>query len=126
VVHDAARPFATPELVRATLAALDDADGAIAAIPMDETLKRLTDDKIMETLDRTELWRAQTPQAFKTDVLRIAHERAVVDGLSATDDAALVEHYGGRVKIVQGSPDNLKLTFPSHFALAEAILGGRS
>jgi 2-C-methyl-D-erythritol 4-phosphate cytidylyltransferase len=124
VVHDGARPFADVELVRRVVAALSDADGAIAAMPSDETLKRVEGDMISGTVDRSHLWRAQTPQAFRTQVLREAHAKARAEGYVDTDDAALLERYGGTVRIVQGARSNIKLTYPEDFALAEAILRG--
>jgi 2-C-methyl-D-erythritol 4-phosphate cytidylyltransferase len=124
VVHDGARPFAGSELVTTVIAAVGDLDGAIAAMPADETLKRVEDLEIVGTVDRSDLWRAQTPQAFRTDVLRKAHEKARSEGYIATDDAALLERYGGTVCVVQGPRSNIKLTYPEDFALAEAILRG--
>jgi 2-C-methyl-D-erythritol 4-phosphate cytidylyltransferase len=125
VVHDAARPFASPELVTEVVAAVTEADGAIAAVPVDETIKRVEDSRVLETVDRAGLWRAQTPQAFATRVLRAAHERAESEGHLATDDAELVERYGGSIAIVEGSRDNLKITFPEDLELAEAIAESR-
>lgn len=125
VVHDAARPFASPELVARVIAALSHADGAIAAVPVDETVKRAANQHVLETVDRTALWRAQTPQAFVTAVLREAHDRARRDGFDATDDAQLVERYGGTVVIVEGSRSNIKLTSPDDFVLAEAMVAAR-
>jgi 2-C-methyl-D-erythritol 4-phosphate cytidylyltransferase len=125
VVHDAARPFVTADDIDRTLAALDEFDGAVVAVPVDETLKRVRDDRAVETLDRSDLWRAQTPQAFRVDVLRAAHARAAGDGFDATDDAQLLERYGGRVAVVGGSRRNLKLTFAEDFAVAEAMLSVR-
>lgn len=124
VVHDGARPFATSELVAKLLGALAEHDGAIAAMPVDETLKKVDGDRIVETVDRSSVWRAQTPQAFRSDVLRRAHARAAGEGFIGTDDAALLERYGGTVCVVQGVRSNIKLTYPEDFALAEAILRG--
>lgn len=122
VVHDAVRPFITATDVERTVAPLDEYDGAITAVPVDETLKRVTGDQVVETLDRTDMWRVQTPQAFRVEVLRSAHGRAASDGFDATDDAQLLERYGGRVVVVRGSRTNLKLTFAEDFAVAEAML----
>jgi 2-C-methyl-D-erythritol 4-phosphate cytidylyltransferase len=122
VVHDAARPFVTAADIERTVAALEDNDGVVNAVPVDETLKRVADDHVVETLDRTDLWRTQTPQAFRVEVLRRAHGRAAADCFDATDDAELLERYGGRVGVVRGSRRNLKLTFPEDFAVAEAML----
>lgn len=125
VVHDAARPFVSPELVVRVMAAVTEAEGAIAAVPVDETIKRVEDSRVTETVDRARLWRAQTPQAFRTEALRTAHERAESEGHLATDDAELVERYGGTIAIVDGSRSNLKITFPEDLELAEAIAEAR-
>jgi 2-C-methyl-D-erythritol 4-phosphate cytidylyltransferase len=122
IVHDAVRPFITVELVRSVVRALDEAEGAITAIALDETLKGADGGYVTATVDRTGLWRAQTPQAFHTHVLRQAHELAGDEGFDATDDAQLVERYGGRVAIVSGSKSNIKLTYPEDFELAEALM----
>jgi 2-C-methyl-D-erythritol 4-phosphate cytidylyltransferase/2-C-methyl-D-erythritol 2,4-cyclodiphosphate synthase len=125
VIHDGARPLITPADVARVLEPLDRHDGAITAMPMDETLKRADDDRVLETVDRAGLWRVQTPQAFRTSVLRSAHEKALSDGYEGTDDAALVERAGGSVVLVTGSRLNLKVTYPEDFALAEALLESR-
>jgi 2-C-methyl-D-erythritol 4-phosphate cytidylyltransferase/2-C-methyl-D-erythritol 2,4-cyclodiphosphate synthase len=125
VVHDAARPFVTPELVRRVVAAVGDADGVIAAVPVDETVKRVQGPHVLETIDRSDLWRAQTPQAFKTESLRDAHRRADLDHYVGTDDAELVERCGGKIAIVEGLRANLKITFPEDLGLAEAIAEAR-
>jgi 2-C-methyl-D-erythritol 4-phosphate cytidylyltransferase/2-C-methyl-D-erythritol 2,4-cyclodiphosphate synthase len=121
VVHDAARPLVTVELIHAVLAALERSDGAVAAVPVDETIKRAERDYVIETLDRRDLYRAQTPQAFVTNVLREAHRRAADEGLTATDDAQLVERYGTKVVLVPGAPENVKLTYPEDFEVAERL-----
>lgn len=124
VVHDGARPFITVSLVHAVVKAATEADGAIAAMPLDETLKRSVRDRIEDTVDREDMWRAQTPQAFQTQVLREAHEKARTEGFIGTDDASLVERYGGTVKLVNGGRSNIKITYPEDFALAEALVRG--
>jgi len=126
VVHDAARPLVTPELVTATLAALDEADCAIAAAPVTDTVKEAGPDRVVTaTLDRSRLWAIQTPQAFR----RAALERALdVDEAvlaSATDDAWLVERAGGRVRVVESSPANLKVTTSHDLLIAEHLLADR-
>lgn len=125
VVHDAARPFATCEMIDRTLESLADAEGVIVATPLDETLKRVEGDVVEATVGRAHLWRVQTPQSFRTQVLRDAHDRAASEGLEVTDDASLVERYGGRIVVVHGSRANLKLTYPEDFVIAEAILAHR-
>ena len=122
-VHDAARPLARPGLYAAVVAAVRaGADGAIPGIPVADTLKRVEahgdEQVIVGTVDRSTLVAAQTPQAFRADVLRAAH----ASGDDATDDAALVEARGGKVVIVPGDPSNLKLTGPRDLAVAAALL----
>jgi 2-C-methyl-D-erythritol 4-phosphate cytidylyltransferase len=122
VVHDAARPLATAELVRSLIEELDDAEAVLAAVPVDETLKQVDDGNVVQTVDRTTMWRSQTPAAFRTEALKDAHRRAAEEGFVGTDESQLVERYGGRVRVVRGSRANLKVTFPEDFALAEAML----
>ena len=122
VIHDAVRPFLTKEMVGATIGALAGHDGAIIAAPVDETLKRVDGTDVVDTVDRKDLWRAQTPQVFRSSVIKDAHRRALADGLEVTDDSALLESYGGTVAVVPGDNRNLKITYPEDFALAEAFL----
>ena len=128
IVHDAARPLVTPEAVEATLAALadGDADAAIAAAPVADTIKEAdADGTVRATLDRSRLWAVQTPQTFR----RAALERALdVDDdtlAAATDDAWLVERAGGTVRVVSASPDNLKVTTAVDLQRAELALRDR-
>ena len=126
VVHDAARPLVTPEHFRAALTALADADCAIAAAPVTDTVKEAGPDRLVTaTLDRTRLWAIQTPQAFR----RAALERALdvpADVLAqATDDAWLVERTGGTVRVVESTPANLKVTTPHDLRLADHLLADR-
>jgi 2-C-methyl-D-erythritol 4-phosphate cytidylyltransferase len=125
VVHDAARPLVTVALVEATLAALEDAAGAVVAVPERDTLKRERDGAVGETVDREGLWKAQTPQAFRASILRLAHERGAAEGLEATDDAMLVESLGERVVIVPGDDRNMKVTTPEDLTVAEALIAAR-
>ena len=122
IVHDAARPLATPAIFEACLIAATRVGAAIAAIPVSDTLKRVTDSAITATIARANLWQAQTPQAFRRDLLIAAHQRATHDKITATDDADLVERTGARVEVVEASTNNLKITTPSDLAIAEAIL----
>lgn len=118
VVHDAARPWATAALYRAVLAAVEaGADGAVPALPIDDTVKRVAGDRVVETLERGSLVRVQTPQAFRAEVLRRAHAGEP----DATDDAALVEAVGGVVVTVPGEVANLKLTRPEDLTVARAL-----
>jgi 2-C-methyl-D-erythritol 4-phosphate cytidylyltransferase len=129
VVHDAARPLVTPWLVRACVAALSDgADGAIAAAPMTDTVKEAApgDMRVVRTLDRSVLWRIQTPQVFRAEVLRAALDVSDAALAAATDDAALVEAAGGVVRVVEAPAENIKVTRPVDLALAELLLSDRS
>lgn len=125
LVHDAARPFVSASIVERLLAALSDADGAIAALPVTDTLKRKASDRIEATVDRAGLWRAQTPQAFRADRLRAAYA-ALPAGQVPTDDAAVVEQDGGIVRLVEGDPRLMKLTYPEDFAMAETLIARQS
>jgi 2-C-methyl-D-erythritol 4-phosphate cytidylyltransferase len=123
IVHDAARPLVTAELIGACLDALSDADAAIAATPVTDTIKECEEGRVLRTLDRSRLWAVQTPQVFR----RAAPERALAQddgvGAAATDDAALVEALGGTVRIVPSPPENLKVTTALDLRLAEMLLG---
>ena len=125
VVHDAAQPFVTPEMIARTVASLEDAEGAIMATPLDETLKRVEGDLVAATVTRAHLWREQTPQSFRTQALKDAHDKAADEGFEVTDDASLIERYGGRVVVIHGTRANIKLTYPEDFVIAEAMIKGR-
>jgi 2-C-methyl-D-erythritol 4-phosphate cytidylyltransferase len=127
VVHDAARPLVTPELVRACVEAIEPGvDGAIAAARMTDTVKEASPDgRVVRTLDRSVLWRIQTPQVFRADVLREALDRDITALAAATDDASLVEQMGRSVKVVEAPPDNMKVTTDADFRVAEALLRER-
>jgi 2-C-methyl-D-erythritol 4-phosphate cytidylyltransferase len=121
VVHDAARPLASPALFEAVIGAVRrGADAAVPAVPVPDTVKRVDGDEVVETVARDELVVVQTPQAFRADALRAAH----TGGADATDDAALIEAADGRVVIVPGERANLKVTTPADLVMAAAILTG--
>ena len=122
-VHDCARALASPELVGRVLAGALEHGAAIAAVPLDDTLKRASLDTVEATVPRAGLWRAQTPQAFRREWLEAAHAAAAG---RATDDAALVEAAGHRVRLVTGEPANFKITTREDLALAEAWLAHRA
>jgi len=124
VVHDAARPLATRELFERCVAALEPGvDGAIAAVPMTDTVKQAASDgRVLRTLDRSALWSIQTPQVFRADILRSALTRDAAALAAATDDAMLVEEMGGTVRVVESFPENLKVTRKSDLRIAEALL----
>jgi 2-C-methyl-D-erythritol 4-phosphate cytidylyltransferase len=121
VVHDAARPFASAELIRACVAEVEAGwDAAIAAAPVTDTIKEAdADGRVTRTLDRSHLWSIQTPQAFEAGILR----RALAGNVeTATDDAMLVEAVGGRVRIVESTARNFKITWPEDLERAESLL----
>ncbi len=120
LVHDAARPFVSADHVRALLAALETADGALPAQPVADTLKRQDGDAVTTT-SREGLWRAQTPQAFRRDRLLAAY--AAWTGGEPTDDAQVVEAAGGRIALTAGDPLLMKLTYPEDFDMAERLAG---
>lgn len=121
VVHDAARPLATSQTADRVIAAARKGVGAVAAIPVVDTIKRVTNDRISGTVDRANLWRAQTPQAFPREMIEKAHAEARSRGLHATDDAALCEMLGFEVEVVLGSERAMKITDEDDFARAEAL-----
>ena len=123
VCHDAARPFATPELFARAVAALDGWDGVVPMIPVVDTLKRLAGERVHGTESRETFALAQTPQAFGAEALRDAHAAALRDAFEATDDAALLERSGYRVRAIEGERLNLKVTTRDDVRLAEAIGG---
>src|SRR3954471_11573764 len=127
VVHDAARPLLSRELVERCIAALDEGfDGAVAAAPVSDTIKEAdSGGRVVRTLERSKLWAIQTPQVFRADVLRRALDVPDEVLAAATDDASLVEAAGGSVRVVEAPADNLKVTRPVDLELAEALLRAR-
>jgi 2-C-methyl-D-erythritol 4-phosphate cytidylyltransferase len=126
LVHDAVRPLVTADTVRAAVAAAALHGAAVAAVPVTDTIKLADAGGAVETtLPRGRLWAAQTPQVFRAALLRAAHEKAAADGFRSTDDSALVERLPHPVRLVPGSPENLKVTTPQDLLLAEEILKKR-
>jgi 2-C-methyl-D-erythritol 4-phosphate cytidylyltransferase/2-C-methyl-D-erythritol 2,4-cyclodiphosphate synthase len=121
-VHDAVRPFWPISTWDNLVDACAQCDGAILASPVTDTMKRYVGTQTA-TVDRRDLWMAQTPQVFRADKLRDAHQRAAQDGFEATDDAELVERIGGRVAIVSSTAANIKVTTPEDWILAAQIAG---
>lgn len=127
LIHDAARPFVAGDVVSRVIDALAEFDGAIAALPVFDTIKKADGADhpcIADTVPRDRLWRAQTPQGFRFDAILAAHERA--EGQVLTDDAAVAEAAGLNVRLVAGSPDNMKITQAEDFGMAETLLGRKS
>ncbi len=122
LVHDAARPLVTGETINRVVAEARAGRGAVAALPVVDTLKQVdADGRIVRTVERSGLWRAQTPQGFPRELLLRAHVVARRDGVAATDDAALVERLGDPVVVVQGSERAMKITDAADFARADAL-----
>lgn len=118
VVHDGARPLASPTLFKAVIeAVLAGADAAVPASPVADTLKRVEADVVVGRVPREEVWAVQTPQAFRADVIRAAH----ASGEEDTDDAGLVEGIGASVRVVPGDARNLKVTTPADLELVQAL-----
>ena len=116
-IHDGARPFALPPLISQVVKAAEEYGGAVAAVAVKDTIKVMKDGFVDNTPDRSTLWSAQTPQAFRTELYR----EMLAMG-EATDDSQLAERMGIRVKIVEGSYDNIKMTTPEDIALGENIV----
>ena len=125
VVHDAARPLVEPSLFTRVVEALDEADCAIAAARVTDTIKEAEGDVVVATHDRSRLWAVQTPQAFRREALEAALNVDVSVLAQATDDASLVERAGGTVRVVESSPANFKVTTPHDLRVAELLLGER-
>jgi 2-C-methyl-D-erythritol 4-phosphate cytidylyltransferase len=123
VIHDAARPLVSRDLIERVIAGAKASGAAVAALPVVDTLKRLGGHNgTVTTVDREGLWAAQTPQAFRTALFREAVKRATLDGFVGTDDASLVERLGSPVTLVEGEALNFKITCVQDFSLAEALL----
>lgn len=125
LIHDAARPLFTPDLVRSiiVMASDRDVDGVVPALAVTDTIKQVRGNRVTATVDRDDLVAVQTPQAFRFEALVAAH-RTMTDA-AATDDATLVELAGGTVVVVEGERTNMKITYRGDLALAESILERR-
>lgn len=133
-IHDGARPLITQEVIERCIAGLKECDGVIAAVPVKDTIKEAvsgrqsavnsTEEQVIaaRTLDRSVLWSVQTPQVFVCGKIKDAYKKAFDEGFYATDDAAVLERYGGKVRIVMGSYKNIKITTAEDIPLAEALL----
>ena len=126
LIHDAVRPFVTQRMIEEVVIAAKKEGAAIIALPMRDTVKQVrTDGMIERTVDRTALWLAQTPQAFRRDWIETAHRKGQIEGVQATDDSSLVEWLGYPVAVVEGSGENIKVTRPEDMVIGEAILASR-
>ena len=125
VLHDGARPLISPDLILHAINVLKgniDCDGAVVAHPAVDTLKVVENGVIVGTPDRRVFWNAQTPQVFRSGIYRRAHASALSDGFMGTDDSSLIERLGGRVLVVEGKRDNIKLTVPEDYLLLAAAV----
>src|SRR5208337_1482404 len=135
VIHDGARPLVNGVLIKNSISELDGFDGIVVGVPVKDTIKEVQGKGpasggakgpgdgliVLRTLNRNVLWAVQTPQTFHYAKIREAHCRARAEGFYATDDAALIEHYGGRVRIIEGSYMNLKITTLEDVNIAETL-----
>lgn len=125
MLHDGARPLISPDLISYALNVLKgsiEADGVVVGHPSVDTLKIVEDGVVMGTPDRRIFWNAQTPQVFRTGIYRRAHASALSDGFVGTDDSSLIERLGGRVMMVEGKRDNIKLTVPEDYQMLAAAV----
>lgn len=126
LVHDGARPFIDSGMIAALADAASVHGGAVAAVPVKDTIKKAKDGAVLETVERSGLWAVQTPQAFRVSALLEAHKRAEAEGYLGTDDASLLERSGQPVVIIEGNYDNIKITTQEDLYFAEAILHKKS
>ncbi|MCF8721455.1 2-C-methyl-D-erythritol 4-phosphate cytidylyltransferase [Nitrospina gracilis] len=123
VVHDGVRPFVRTEHIEASIAAAREDGAAIVAIPLSDTIKKVNKEQFVErTVDRTGLWRMQTPQTFRYALLKEAFSKALADGFYGTDEGSLIERLGHPLKIIPGSELNIKITRTEDLALGEKIV----
>ncbi|WP_078543170.1 2-C-methyl-D-erythritol 4-phosphate cytidylyltransferase [Litchfieldia alkalitelluris] len=126
LVHDGARPFVKQAFIHTLVEKALTHSAAVLAVPVKETIKQVdSQSAVIQTIDRSNVWAIQTPQAFQIDILRDAHEKAVQEGFLGTDDASLVERIGKNVYIVESDYMNIKITTPEDLLFAEAILKSR-
>ncbi|HEX7315593.1 MAG TPA: 2-C-methyl-D-erythritol 4-phosphate cytidylyltransferase [Pyrinomonadaceae bacterium] len=121
-VHDGVRPFVTPAEIDRTVREAEEHGAAVLAAPAVETVKEVEDGRVVRTLERARLWQAQTPQCFRFELLRRAYEQPGALGADVTDCSALVERLGEPVRVVEGGADNIKITNPRDFAIAEVLV----
>jgi len=126
LIHDAVRPLVRTEMVVETIRAASRVGAAVLAAPVKATLKRAGADRLVRaTVPRDDLWAAQTPQVFRRDLILRAYAKAEADGFWTTDDAAVVEHLGCPVAIVEGNDENIKITTREDLRIAKALLAGQ-
>ncbi|GGE83956.1 2-C-methyl-D-erythritol 4-phosphate cytidylyltransferase [Priestia taiwanensis] len=122
VVHDGARPFVEKEVTHRVVGASMLTGAAICAVPVKDTIKRVVNEVVQDTVERSSLWSVQTPQAFRLSLLKKAHEYAIREAFVGTDDASLVERLGDKVQVVMGDYYNIKVTTPEDLLISESFL----
>ena len=122
LIHDGVRPLVSQALIGRVIEAARKKGAVVPAIPLEDTVKRVNEQEVVQTLEREKIFRCQTPQGFFYSTLKEALEKAADDNFFATDDANLVERIGKKVWIVQGDPGNIKITTPEDLKIAEALL----
>jgi 2-C-methyl-D-erythritol 4-phosphate cytidylyltransferase len=126
LVHDGVRPFVTQEMIREVVEHARKGECVTVGVPLKDTVKEVDGQgMVRHTLDRSRLWAIQTPQAFPAKILKHAYEESSRHAAFGTDDAMLVERSGGKVRVIMGSYENIKITTPEDLVLAEEILKGR-
>lgn len=128
LIHDGARPLLDGGTVRTTVKSITGVDGVVVGVPVKDTIKEVQDDIVKRTLRRDTIWAIQTPQLFFYSSLMKAYEKAFEEGFYSTDDSALVERNGGKVRVIMGSYANIKVTTPEDVLVAELLLktGGKA
>lgn len=122
LIHDGVRPFIDRDIVKETINNIEGYDGVIVGVPVKDTIKEIEDAVVKKTLRREPLWAVQTPQVFLYDSIIKAYDMAMSEGFYSTDDSALIERNGGRVKVITGSYENIKITTPEDIRIAEFLL----
>jgi len=126
LVHDGVRPLIEPDIIINAVKQLKDCDGVVVGVPVKDTIKETTGDLVTKTLKRDTLWSIQTPQIFSYNTLYSAYEKAIKSSYYSTDDSALVERNGGKIKVVMGSYTNIKVTTPEDLKIAELFINLRT
>jgi 2-C-methyl-D-erythritol 4-phosphate cytidylyltransferase len=122
LIHDGVRPFIEKDLIEKLIKELQSFDGVVLGVPIKDTIKEAEEGIIKKTLRRDSLWAIQTPQIFPYANISTAYERAIKEDFYSTDDASLIERYGGKIKVIMGSYRNIKITTPEDLIFAEYLL----
>lgn len=123
VVHDAVRPFVTGDMIRRSIKVASHFDGAVVALPVKDTPKYIAEkDTIERSINRSNMWLAQTPQTFRSEIIKEAYHKAYLDNFLGTDDSSLVERLGYKVKVIEGSYANIKITTPEDLLIVQMMI----